>query len=178
MAHEARSAWVHVSLVQACSYGWWRTLSMIIRTHGPKAFETQEWLEVGRGVGLREGSGLKQSLPLELSGTSLLAEALKNSHWAILEDVEVAASDEEIELKIYGCTARQALAKWGTEGYDCSGFTQAVLEGFTEGLGVKAEVKLLEGPRLAGRKEVSCRWKVKILTASPGLFNGHGPGSR
>lgn len=163
MARRDGPAWVHASLVWACSYGWWRTLAMVVEALGPGLFRGPQWLEIGRGVGLREGSGLGQALPPELKGVDRLAEALRSSHWSVLEEAEVSASGSEVELRVLGCSARRALAKWGAEGYECSGFTRAVLEGLAEGLGLRVEVELLEGPRPAGRGEVSCRWRVKVL---------------
>lgn len=136
---------------------------MVVEAVGPGLFKGPQWLEIGRGVGLREGLGLRQVLPPGLSGAGALAEALRHSHWKALEEAEVSASGEEVELKVLGCSARQALARWRVEGYDCSEFTRAILEGLAEGLGLRAEAELLEGPRPAGRGEVSCRWRVKVL---------------
>lgn len=136
---------------------------MVVEALGPGLFKGPRWLEIGRGVGLREGSGLGRALPPELRGADRLAEALRSSHWAVLEEADVSASGGEVELRVLGCSARRALAEWGAGGYDCSGFTQAVLEGLAEGLGLRVEVRLLEGPRLAGRGEVSCRWGLRVL---------------
>jgi len=136
---------------------------MALRTYGTKLFEGDEWLEVGRGVGLREAQGLKDLVPAELSGSARLAEALKRSHWAVLEDAVVEEREGVVELGIYGCSAREALAKWGAKAYDCARFTKAVLEGLALGLGLRVEVELLRPPRRAGRGEESCRWRLKVL---------------
>lgn len=153
---------VHIALVRACAYGWWRTIAMVVKALGPRVFQGEEWVEVGRGVGLREGLGLRQLVPPQLSGVERLVEALKHSHWAMLEDVEISSRNGEVELVVYGCSARQALARWRAESYDCSLLTKPALEGVAEGLGLKVRVELLRKPGLAGRGEESCRWRLIV----------------
>ncbi|RLF09972.1 MAG: hypothetical protein DRJ98_07165 [Thermoprotei archaeon] len=146
----------------ACTYGWWRTIALIVKRYGSEFFESEEWLRLGWRVGFREGEGLARLLPKKLKGLHRLLEAFKVSHWALLEHIELEGEGDGVRLKIYGCSAKNALVKWRAESYDCSRFTSKVLEGFVEGLGLKGRATCTYGPRPAPLSEVSCEWVIKL----------------
>ncbi len=153
---------VALNVVLACTFGWWRTIALVASRYGLELFESKEWLEVGRGMGLREARGLSELIQGGRSDVERLAEALRSSHWALLEKIKVDVGDREVRFRVYDCTARRALAKWGLEAYRCVDFTASVIEGFLEGLGIEGRAELVYGPPHPPKGELYCEWSIKL----------------
>ncbi|RLF12223.1 MAG: hypothetical protein DRJ98_01300 [Thermoprotei archaeon] len=153
------------NLALAYSYGWWRTLALTIKKYGWGLVEDEEWPRLARSFGLKEARGILKVLPT-LHKVDLVAEALKLSHWALFEKVDIEVDGSKVKMRVYECSARKSLAKWRLEDYRCEVFTSAALEGFMEALGVKAKIIRVYGPPdplpAYAPKGASCEWLVEV----------------
>jgi len=131
---------------------------MVAKRCGLEVFEGDEWVGIGRDVGLREAKGLRE----QAKGVDRLAEALKLSHWSLLERAEVVVEGGSVRLRVYGCSARRALARWGLEEFKCTKFTEGELRGFMEGLELEGSVELVHGPPSPPIDGLSCEWLLRV----------------
>lgn len=148
------------NIVLSYSYGWWRNVLTVIKKFGLPYDRDENFLKDARDFGVREARGLVNLNIVKGRGDKAVIKALKYSHWALLENVEVEPSKSFIRFRVINCTARRALEKWKLANYSCRNFTLNALEGFVQTLEPKARVECVFCPPQPGRGDISCEWLI------------------
>ena len=152
-----------LSILRAYSYGWWSTIILALRKGHRELFESDEWLLLAERFGFKEGQALAKSLP-KVASLDKLVEALRRSHWSLMERAEVVRLGDEVRMKINDCSALRAMAANGINDFPCHLFTIHALKGLAKALGSEVEVSCILEPSTL-RRGPSCEWSLKLKEA-------------
>ena len=149
----------------AYSYGWWRNVVTMIKRFGIPYNSDESFLKDARDFGAKEARGLINAAIIRGKGVKAVIKALKYSHWGLLEKVEVKRlSNSLVRFRVFDCSARRALEKWGLPNYSCKNFTLEALQGFVGVIEPEASVECVfcSPERPPERGNASCEWLIRL----------------
>jgi hypothetical protein len=160
---------LHAIMLQqlyALNYMWIR-LEYFIREKAPEVYGGEEYYQLFEDYGSEEARRLVKTLGFPREKIKDLTRFLKNSHWAIFENIEIAElTANSFRMRTLDCSAQRAAKRWGLEYYDCGVGGLRIRNGFFKGINPTAKVQRIFSPpeaRPEGRRAiVSCEWLVSL----------------
>ena len=142
-------------------------------------FKTEEWVKSKYPEGFEEfvslyedfcsyqARRLSQVLDISGAGIDILIQLLKQSHWAVFENIEVEKlTDKSFKMRTTECSSQRAAKRWGAEYYDCGRIATIMRSGFFKEANPNAKVQQVFAPPEIVPEgtpgNVSCEWLISL----------------